>query len=211
MAKTNTGLVNFAYSKLGVAYVYGSKGEILTLDRYNLLKKLYPNIVRSTDVKKVGQWCTDCSGLISWYTKNIKSSSMYHDEATKVNKISTIAKAPEGAAVWRKGHIGIYVGNGYAIEARGSAYGVVKTAVASRDWTHWFLIKEITYEITNYYPAYTGNSASIVDALNSLNITSTYAYRKKIAKANSISGYLGLASQNRKLLALLKAGKLIKA
>lgn len=61
-----------------------------------------------------------------------------------------------------------------------------------------------------YFPKYTGTTASIVGALKSLNQTSTFAYRCKIAKTNGISAYIGTASQNTKMLSLLKQGKLIK-
>jgi hypothetical protein len=36
------------------------------------------------------------------------------------------------------GHFGVYIGNGWAIEARGTYYGVVKTRVKDRPWTYWF-------------------------------------------------------------------------
>ena len=62
----------------------------------------------------------------------------------------------------------------------------------------------------NYYPKYNGNTVSIVAALNSLGIGSSFANRKKIANANSIKLYAGTASQNTKLLNLLKQGKLVK-
>lgn len=62
----------------------------------------------------------------------------------------------------------------------------------------------------NYYPKYTGRSTSLVDALKSLKIDSKFSFRKKIAKLNGISVYLGTAKQNTKLLNLLKNGKLIK-
>ncbi len=61
-----------------------------------------------------------------------------------------------------------------------------------------------------YFKKYSGKSVSIVTALNSLGYNSTFAYRKKIATANSIKGYIGTSSQNTKLLNLLKQGKLIK-
>ena len=61
-----------------------------------------------------------------------------------------------------------------------------------------------------YYPRYTGKSVSIVDALYSLGVNSSYSHRKKIAKANGINSYIGTAKQNTKLLTLLKKGKLIK-
>lgn len=62
----------------------------------------------------------------------------------------------------------------------------------------------------SYFSAYTGNSGSIVTALNSLGVTSTFAYRKQIAVANGISSYTGTAAQNIRLLNLLKQGMLIK-
>ena len=46
---------------------------------------------------------------------------------------------------------------------------------------------------------------SIVDALESIGVDSSYSYRKKIAKANGISNYTGKSSQNIKLLKLLKS------
>lgn len=62
----------------------------------------------------------------------------------------------------------------------------------------------------NYYDRYSGKTSSIVTALNSLGIGSSFANRKNIAKANGISNYTGTALQNIKLLNLLKQGKLIK-
>lgn len=61
-----------------------------------------------------------------------------------------------------------------------------------------------------YFKKYTGTSKSIVDALDSVGAKYTLDYRKKIAAANGIKNYKGTASQNTKLLNLLKKGKLIK-
>ena len=61
-----------------------------------------------------------------------------------------------------------------------------------------------------YYPRYKGKSSSIVDALKSLSINPSKSNRKKIATLNGIKNYTGSASQNTKLLNLLKKGKLIK-
>lgn len=64
------------------------------------------------------------------------------------------------------------------------------------------------FEEITYYSKYKGNSNSIVDALKSLSITSNYSYRTKIANKNGITDYRGSATQNTKLLKLLKEGKL---
>ena len=63
----------------------------------------------------------------------------------------------------------------------------------------------------DYYPAYTGKTVTLSAALTSLGISSTYAFRKKIAAANGITGYIGSASQNTQMYNLLKAGLLKKA
>ena len=52
---------------------------------------------------------------------------------------------------------------------------------------------------------------TLIEALNDVGVTSTYEFRKKIAKANGISDYKGTAEQNMKLLDLLNNGNLIKA
>lgn len=65
-------------------------------------------------------------------------------------------------------------------------------------------------EKVSYFKKYTGTSVSIVNGLNAVGATSTYAYRAKIAKANGIKGYVGTAKQNTQMLDLLKKGKLIK-
>ena len=62
----------------------------------------------------------------------------------------------------------------------------------------------------NYYSRYTGVSVSIVDALESICVDSSFANRKKIANKNGITTYTGSADQNNKLLSLLKDGRLIK-
>ena len=60
-----------------------------------------------------------------------------------------------------------------------------------------------------YYPPCDPKYESIVNALNSLGVTSTKDYRTVIAKANGISDYSGTADQNNTLVTLLLEGKLI--
>lgn len=62
----------------------------------------------------------------------------------------------------------------------------------------------------SYYPKYTGKSVSLVDALKSLKIDSSFANRKKIAVKNGIKAYFGTAKQNTQMLNLLKQGRLKK-
>lgn len=70
--------------------------------------------------------------------------------------------------------------------------------------------KNITQKKVSYYPKYKGKSNSIVDILEEMRIVSSYANRTKIALKNGMENYKGTAAQNTKLVALIKAGKLIK-
>ena len=51
-----------------------------------------------------------------------------------------------GLGLWKQGHWGVYVGNGYAIEAMGTQYGVVRTQVEGRGWQGWCKIPYIQYD-----------------------------------------------------------------
>lgn len=63
----------------------------------------------------------------------------------------------------------------------------------------------------SYYKKYTGSSYSIVDALKAVGVKDTsLRARAKIAEKNGIKNYDGTATQNLKMLELLKAGKLCK-
>lgn len=68
------------------------------------------------------------------------------------------------------------------------------------------IINKITEE--RYLSNKTYKGFSIVDALNEINIDSSYKYRSELAKINSIENYKGTKEQNIKLLNLLKEGKL---
>ena len=68
----------------------------------------------------------------------------------------------------------------------------------------------INKNYTEYYPACDSSFTSLVDALKSIDVDSSFETRKKIAIRNGILDYTGTASQNIELLNKLKQGKLIK-
>lgn len=63
---------------------------------------------------------------------------------------------------------------------------------------------------TSYYKKCAKKHVSFVDGLNSIGVNSKFSNRSKIARKNGIKVYIGSASQNTKLLNLLKQGKLKK-
>ena len=66
-------------------------------------------------------------------------------------------------------------------------------------------------EEIEYYPACSSSQTSLVDALKSIGVDSSFSNREKIAALNGIPDYSGTAAQNNQLLSLLKQGKLIKS
>ena len=43
--------------------------------------------------------------------------------------------------------MGVYIGNGEVVEAKGHRYGVVKTKLSERPWTSYGKLKWINYEV----------------------------------------------------------------
>lgn len=58
--------------------------------------------------------------------------------------IDTLPEIP-GLGLHMDGHVGVYIGNGEAVEERGFKYGCVKTKLKDRKWLHWFKIPSIIY------------------------------------------------------------------
>lgn len=66
--------------------------------------------------------------------------------------IDTLPEIP-GLGLHKDGHVGVYIGNGEAIEERGFNYGCVKTKVKDRKWLHWFKIPSIIYQENQAVPS----------------------------------------------------------
>ena len=75
---------------------------------------------------------------------DVGADGMYYN-ASRKGSIETMPDTP-GLAVWKSGHIGVYIGNGEVIEARDTRYGGVKTKLQGRGWTHWLEVPGIKYD-----------------------------------------------------------------
>ena len=75
------------------------------------------------------------------------ASGMFTYAKSKGMDWGTIDTLPEipGLALFKEGHAGYYVGNGYAVEWKGFNYGCVKTAVKGRGWLNWYKLPFIDY------------------------------------------------------------------
>lgn len=148
----------------GWGYVWGTYGNVLTDSLFEYKLEQYPdgvgNYEEFIEVNWLGGRTTDCVGLIKGYgwldpdtltigyatngMPDYGANQMYR-AASVSGTIDTIPEIP-GLAVWCDGHIGVYIGNGEVIEAMGTKYGVVKTKLADRSWTHWLKIEYINYD-----------------------------------------------------------------
>ncbi len=145
-------------------YVWGTYGDILTRSYLAVKLEQYPDEVGSYKDFIIKNWLgrrtVDCVGLIKSYgwlnaqtaeieygangMPDVSANDMYYNASEK-GDISTMPEIP-GLAVWHQGHIGVYIGDGWVIEAMGTEYGIKKTRLVDRHWTHWLKIPYISYE-----------------------------------------------------------------
>ena len=148
----------------GWGYVWGTYGSVLTESLLDYKIEQYPDGVGTYETFIRANWLggrtTDCVGLIKGYgwlnpdtmtieygtngMPDLGANQMYYN-ASVSGTIDTMPDIP-GLAVWHDGHIGVYIGDGYVIEAMNTKKGVVKTKLEGRGWTHWLQIEYINYD-----------------------------------------------------------------
>ena len=151
-------------------YVWGTYGNILTKSLLDYKLEQYPDGVGKykdyIEKNYLGRRTADCVGLIKGYgwldttdmtigyaengMPDYGADQMYRsavDDGTAGIDYGTMETMPEtvGLAVWKEGHIGVYIGNGYVIEAMSTKKGVVKTQLDERGWTGWCRLPYIDY------------------------------------------------------------------
>ncbi|MBQ5771023.1 MAG: peptidoglycan-binding protein [Clostridia bacterium] len=109
------------------AYAWSGGGE-------NLLKALETG--GSYALKSGSNGCPDKSanGMFSY----AKSKGMPYGD------MKTLPNLP-GIALWKDGHVGYTVGDGYLVEWRSFAYGCVKTKISQRSFKNWYYLPFIDY------------------------------------------------------------------
>ena len=163
--KNNLDLAQWAIEAhdAGWGYVWGTYGHVLTRSYYEAKLAQYPegvgNYADFIQANWLGKRTADCVGLVKgycWFDTEAQSIGYavngMPDIATEQmiewcdekGSIDTMPEIP-GLLLWMDGHVGIYIGDGYAIEAMGTRYGVVKTQVAGRGWQKWGKIPCIEY------------------------------------------------------------------
>lgn len=154
----------------GWVYWYGTCGYTCTEALLMRKARQYPGHYTDSRMAKYrrniaeGKVCTDCIGLFKSFAWDqdgdiATRESVYasngqpdHGARTALNKCRVkgdIASIPEipGLAVWTKtgSHIGVYVGDGYVVEARGYVYDVERNKLDQRGFVTWGLYPYAEY------------------------------------------------------------------
>ena len=145
--------VNYMVNKYGANWI---NSESAKADNYYSAAR-YGN-------KWVGHMVADCSGLFAWAFKQL-GGNIYHGSNTIWNKYCTSKgelkngkrtdgkELKPGTAIFthnttkdNRGHIGLYIGDGWVIEASGTINGVIKTKITISKWVEWGELKGVNYE-----------------------------------------------------------------
>jgi glucan-binding YG repeat protein len=183
---TGTGLAEFAIKAYqdGWGYVYGTYGQVITQAIIDGKAQQYPGnydgilsdgrTVYQVAQKWIGHRAADCVGLMKAYlwwrgdslapgynSAQDRSANGTFNAATVKGPISTLPET-HGICLWKDGHVGIYIGNGWVIEARGTDYGVVMTRLSDRPWTNWFQNPYVSYA-ANGWTSFNGQACYYVN------------------------------------------------
>lgn len=184
MSKTGQGLAEYAEAQLGKPYWWGTFGQTANAGLLAAKRQQYPNYYTAGDFPaQFGQKVHDCVGLIKGYlwcdtpdgepiykaSQDVAVSGLYM-VCTKSGSIDTMPNIP-GVCVFMRNmsHVGVYIGDGYVVEASGHAMGVVQTQLAGRGWGLWGTPRWINYEATAN-PAQSAQTATQATA-SALNVT----------------------------------------
>lgn len=158
MGKKIDDFIAYLNSHLGDAYVWGAQGERVDnradLEKWVRRKETSRHeadraLAYIKKATKTPLYAFDCSGLIIHWLRDIKglidgdtSAAGLYRQCTQKGKLGAWQMQP-GDFVFRysfaKGkmaHVGVYVGSGMVIEAKGRDYGVVNLHLSFGGWTH---------------------------------------------------------------------------
>lgn len=202
MSKTGAGLAKWAqdiHDGGKHVYWYGTYCNACTASRLAGKTRQYPTHYKSsrqaTYKKHIaqGKICTDCAGLIKgyyWEQNGVvkykrnglpdKGSNAMYNAATVKGLISDGMPEIPGLLVWAdgKGHVGVYVGGGQVVEARGFEYGIQKNALASRSFKYWGLCPYIKYTAQEIATAKSAMDGKTTAATSSTSNTSKVTITK---------------------------------
>ena len=92
----------------------------------------------------------DCSGLIYSYAGGYRVGDAQTFNSDWRYSLNGSIPNIHGLGLYKPGHVGVYVGDGMAVDARGSQYGVCYESVWSHGWTQYFKVPGVSYPDTGW-------------------------------------------------------------
>ena len=158
---TNTELARIAkdiFAQQKTVYAKGGIGWLLTQDRYDYLYNQYQWNRDHFNSSYLGKHACDCSGMIvgmaydGWRVNSEPVWSKAHDWndwdlSEKITGCVSPDKAIEGMCLWKKGHVGLCIGDGWALDADfdASGNGIHKRRISDVNWEKAGKLPEIEY------------------------------------------------------------------
>ncbi len=123
----------------------------------------------------------DCSGLIYSYCGGARVGDAQLNTATESGSVSNGIPNVHGLGLYRPGHVGVYVGDGMEVDARGDAYDMCYESVygSYSGWSYWFKLSACSY-VTNGWEKFNGdyyyyeNGEYITDTSRTIDGTTYY-------------------------------------
>ena len=148
----------------GWGYIWGTAGVVWTWEKQEKMNKTTDEnraMSRKYGAQWIGDRVTDCSGLLMWALKQLGETISHHARYQYTDYSGHKGKLIDGrredgqpvlpgTAVFLQGtkdkihHVGVYVGHGVCIEAKGAKYGVVTSELSH--WDHWGELKMVDYK-----------------------------------------------------------------
>ena len=166
--------IEYLKEQIGQPYLWGGQHTKLTPDNYKTVIRNKENSEEHAKAaiayceKKFSEGATvlyayDCSGLGMYWLQNVKGICKADANAnTMMHRCVDIdTPEPPEKGWWtfklnnektRATHIGYMIDNEYLVEAKGRAYGVVKTKWREQDWDCWGIPKCFENEIRHPEP-----------------------------------------------------------
>lgn len=177
--RTAQNLATFCLSVVGTAYWMGCYGQRASRQLYNEKKSDYSQYyppkswTEASFVDDFGKPVTDCAGLYKWFlwAKSMEDktpiynasedwgSNTLWNKCKEKGKINTLPGNKIGLGVFKvkngiRHHVGFIVdNNGTVVEAKGHAYGTVKSKAS--DWDEWGKLPHIKYDSVPVKDLYT--------------------------------------------------------
>ena len=92
----------------------------------------------------------DCSGLIYSYAGGYRVGDAQTFNSDWRYSLGSSIPNIHGLGLYKPGHVGVYVGDGMAVDARGDEYGVCYESVWSHGWTQYFKVPGVSYPDTGW-------------------------------------------------------------